>query len=108
MEDSPSVDGFVFSVEAPPIYQRLIDRIENVVLAPLSWLNLPGGDAPASPGRSQYRVIVTNPRGNHRTLRLIDNREAALRKRDELVARAKGIGIVPWSREVPIPEQFFE
>jgi hypothetical protein len=58
--------------------------------------------------RDTFRVIVRNPQGEWRALRITSSEEAK-RVRDETQARIESIGIEAWSREMRgrIPESFF-
>jgi hypothetical protein len=65
-------------------------------------------EPPASRDRDTFRVIVRNPLGEWRAVRITSSEEAK-RVRDETQARIENVGIEAWSREMRgrIPESFF-
>jgi hypothetical protein len=96
-----------FSIEVMPAprYQTVID----IFMVPIGWLaSLTTPEPPARRDRATFRVIVRNPQGKWRTLRIASSDEAA-QLRDETQARIESIGIEAWSREMQgrIPESFF-
>jgi hypothetical protein len=97
--------GFHLEVVPAPRYQTVIDTI----MAPLSWLSVwMNLEAPARRDRDTFRLIVRNPRGDWRALRITSRREAD-RVRAETAARIETIGIDAWAHEMRgrIPESFF-
>ena len=88
-----------------PRYQTAID----IFMVPIGWLaSLMSLELPARRDRDTFRVIVRNPRGQWRALRITSSEEAK-RVRDETQARIESVGIEAWSREMQgrIPESFF-
>ncbi len=102
------MEGFAFTIADPPLYQRLVDRLVNAVFVPLSGLTFLGGDPPAARRGSLYKVQVTNPVGQRRTIALATSDGDAASLRDRAVARAEELGVEGWTREQPIPRSFFE
>jgi hypothetical protein len=98
--------GFGVEVVPAPRYQRVIDRITVPLSRLLSLLTLEPPERRSS--RDNFRVIVRNPRGEWRALRIASADEAK-RVRDETQARIERIGIEAWSREMRgrIPESVF-
>ncbi len=100
--------GVPFTIADPPLYQRLVDRLVNAVFVPLSWLTVLVGDPPVARRGSLYKVQVTNPAGQRRTIALATSDGDAASLRDRAVARAEELGLEGWAREQPIPRSFFE
>jgi len=98
--------GFRIEVKPAPRYQTVIDSF----MVPIWWLGSWLALEPRALRRNRdtFRVIVRNPRGEWRALRITSSEEAK-RVRDETQARIESIGIEAWSREMRgrIPESFF-
>ncbi len=65
------------------------------------------GDPPVARRGSLYKVQVTNPAGQRRTIALATSHGDAASLRDRAVARAEGLDVEGWAREQPIPPSFF-
>jgi hypothetical protein len=98
--------GFRIEVMPAPRYQRVIDTFTVPLSRLLSLLTIEPPERRSS--RDNFRVIVPNPGGEWRALRIASSDEAT-RVRDETQARIESIGIEAWSHEMRgrIPESFF-
>jgi hypothetical protein len=97
--------GFRIEVMPAPRYQTVIDSF----MVPVSWLVAWSVlEPPPRRNRDTFRVVIRNPRGEWRALR-ITSRDEAERVRDETQSRIESVGIDAWSREIRgrIPESFF-
>jgi hypothetical protein len=97
--------GFRIEVVPAPRYQKVIDSF----MVPFWWLmSYFVLEPPPRRNRDTFRVVVRNPRGEWRALRITSSDEAE-RVRDETQARIEKVGIEAWSREMRarIPESFF-
>lgn len=101
--------GYTFNVVGPPTYQRVIDGFANLVLVPLSWLNvLLSGAPPASRDGPFYRVEVENKRGKRRSIAIVSSFTEAIRIQQRSAARLEELGVAAWAKEMPIPRAFFD
>lgn len=99
-------DGLTLEIIEPPRYQRWIARIERVVLAPLSWLNILDGSPPSSAATPPLRVVVRNASGKTRTVAIADDLDTARIDLDAASTRIASIGYPKWAREHGFPPAF--
>jgi hypothetical protein len=107
VEQPPSIpDGYSIRVDAPPLYQRVIDRTANVILLPLAWINvLALGDVPTRL-RSAFTVRFVTPTGKAWTLALADTRAEATAAADAVANRIEKLGFDLWAQEASVPSRF--